>query len=160
MTINQAIVLARKIISKHSELRYWTVTSNNRKRAFGVCSYTNRQIELSSHLVPVMTDEAINDTIVHEIAHALCPNHSHDNVWKQKCIELGGSGQRCGGVEKYKNGKDGMIDSHEKISKYTLTCPVCGEKYYLNRKPTRAKGCGKHGGGYKPEYKLVLTQNY
>jgi hypothetical protein len=34
------------------------------------------------------------------------------------------------------------------------------EKYFKHRKPKTSKGCGMHGGGYKAEYKLILTQNY
>ncbi len=73
MTINDAIALAKKMMSVHRELRVnWIVTSNNRKNSFGVCSYRNYRIELSSYLIPEMTDEAIKNVIIHEIAHALC----------------------------------------------------------------------------------------
>ena len=160
MTLNQAITLAKKLLSKYPELKGWSDSTNMRKRAFGVCDYRNRLIELSAILVPAMTDEAIQDTIVHEIAHALTPGHNHDYVWKQKCIELGGDGKRCHGSEKYTDGKVGQAIIMDKIAKYTLTCPVCGEKYHLHRKPTRTKCCGKHGGGYNEKYKLVLTQNF
>lgn len=160
MTINQALTLARKLMKNHSELRLWSVTTNKRKSAFGVCNYTKRQIELSMLLVPVMTDEGIKETIIHEIAHALTPDHHHDRVWKAKCIELGGTGNRCGGSEKYMDGEKGREINEQKMAKYTLTCPECGEIYHRNRKPTRATSCGKHGRGYNPKYKLVVTQNY
>lgn len=160
MTINQALILAKKLMNIHNELRYWNVTCNKRKRAFGVCNYTKKQIELSALLIPVMTDEAIKDTIIHEIAHALTPGHNHDRIWKSKCIELGGNGQRCGGSDKYKDGEKGRIIAQEKIAKYTLTCPVCGKTYHKNRKPTHALSCGEHGRGFDLKYKLVVTQNY
>lgn len=160
MTITEAIKLAEKTLKKHKELSNWTVTTNRRKKAFGVCNYTLKQIELSVHLVPVMTNEGILDTIVHEIAHALTPRHNHDRVWKAKCIELGGDGKRCHGAEKYKNGEEGRKVTLEKISKYTLTCPVCGKTYHKVRKPTSAKACGMHGRSFKLEYKLILTQNF
>lgn len=161
MTINQALTLARKIMSNHEELANWKATHNNRKRAFGVCNYTDRQIELSALLVPAMTEEAIKDTIIHEIAHALTRGHGHDIVWKAKCIELGGNGKRCGGSENYENGAIGHKALLEKIAKYTLTCPVCGRITYKNRKPTRSSSCGQHGYKvYNPDYKLILTQNY
>ena len=161
MNINQALTLAKKIMSNHPELRYWSVTLNKRKRSFGVCNYTRTQIQLSSILVPVMTDEAIKNTIVHEIAHALCPKHHHDHVWQAKCIELGGNGQRVGGAEKYKDGFDGLKTVQEKLAKYTLSCPCCGKTSHKNRKPVRESSCGICSPiFYNAKFKLVLTQNY
>lgn len=121
MTINQAIKLAQKMMSKYPELKYWSVTFNKRKSAFGVCNYTRKQIELSALLIPVMTDEAIEETTIHEIAHALTRGHNHDNVWKTKCVELGGNGQRCGGSNKYKDGYVGRQVVEQRLAKYTLS---------------------------------------
>lgn len=160
MTINQAVTSAKRILEKHTELKNWKVTTNKRKRAFGVCNYTYRQIELSEYKVPDMTDAAILDTIAHEIAHALTPGHNHDRIWQLKCIELGGDGKRVHGAEKFKGGEEGMRIAQEKQAKYTLVCPVCGAKYFLNRKPSNSKSCGKHGRGYNEMYKLTVTQNY
>ena len=95
MNIHEAISLGYDIINEFPSLYNWTVTSNNRKRAFGLCSHSKEVISLSSYLVPQMTDKAIKNTIIHEIAHALTPFHGHDNVWRDKCISLGGNGKRC-----------------------------------------------------------------
>jgi len=161
MTINQAIKLGTKILREHKELNSWTVVTNKRKAAFGVCNYSLRRIELSEILIPRCTDESIKDTIIHEIAHALTEGHNHDKVWKAKCIELGGNGKRCGGEDNYKDGAEGRNQLKAEISKYTLTCPVCGEKYHRNRRPSKQSSCGKHGTrGYDPKYKLTLAQNY
>ena len=160
MTIELAILVAKKLMSNHTELKIWKATFNNRKRAFGVCNYTKNQIELSSILIPAMSDKAVKDTIIHEISHALTHGHGHDDVWRSKCIELGGDGKRCGGSEKYEEGKEGREVLFEKISKYTLTCPCCGAKSFKNRKSTRASSCANHGGVYDVKYKLIVTQNY
>jgi predicted SprT family Zn-dependent metalloprotease len=160
MTITEAITLATELKNQHLDLRDWSISINNRKRSFGLCSYSKKEIQLSGMLIPHMNDEGIKDTIIHEIAHALTKGHGHDYTWKRKCIELGGNGQRLGYEDKYEKGQDGKIEFHKANSKYTLTCPVCGHQSFLNRKPTRSYSCGQHGRGYNPMYKLVLTQNY
>lgn len=162
MNIAQAINLAYEKLGMHPELDKWIVTSNRRKSAFGLCSYRRKEIQLSETLVPAMTDEAILDTIYHEIAHALTEGHKHNRVWSAKCIELGGNGQRCGGSHKYENGKVGKDMLMKNIAKYTLTCPDtnCGHISHMHRKPKRSFSCGQHGGGYNPKYKLEVTQNY
>jgi hypothetical protein len=54
MTLTQAVVLAKKLISQHKDLKSWNVVLNRRKRAFGVCSYTKKQIQLSSKIIKNM----------------------------------------------------------------------------------------------------------
>jgi len=159
MTTTDSVFLAKELISKYDELKRWEVSLNRRKRSFGVCNYTDEQIQLSSVLIPEMTDKAIFETIIHEIAHALTRGHGHDYVWRRKCIELGGDGERVGNHNKFENGKLGEIEYRKKMSKYTLTCPVCGEQSYVNRLPKRACSCGKHGRGYNPMYKMIVSQN-
>jgi ribosomal protein L37AE/L43A len=160
MTTRQAVLLAEKMLKEHKELRNWKVTLNRRKGAFGVCNYRYNQIELSSLLIPETTDDSILNTIIHEIAHALTPGHHHNSVWRAKFIELGGDGRRCGGQDDFKNGSNGKKEFEKKTSKYTLTCPVCGKKTYMNRRPSRIYACGQHGRGFNIKYKLTITQNY
>lgn len=160
MTIKEALNLATDLKNKHSELSNWTITLNRRKRSFGVCSYTKREIQLSSELIPVMSDKAIFETIVHEIAHALTKGDGHGYYWKRCCISLGGDGQRCGNSDKFEDGNLGRIQFHKTASKYTLTCPSCGNQSFVNRLPKRACSCGLHGRGFNPLHKMVLSQNY
>ena len=68
---------------------------SNRKRAFGDCNNYLKVIRLSKPLVEINDESKILLTILHEIAHALTDGHNHDEVWKNKCIEIGGDGKRC-----------------------------------------------------------------
>ena len=44
-------------------------------------------------------DAEIEDTLLHEIAHALVGRrHHHDAVWRAKAREIGCTGQRCHSV--------------------------------------------------------------
>ena len=157
MTITEAIKLTKSMLSKHPELRYWSVTANNRKSAYGMCNYTYRTISLSKALTPNCTDKAIQDTIIHEIAHALCPGQKHNEVWRRKCIELGGDGKRAGGQDKLSKDATQVM---KEISNWTLTCPSCGKINYINRKPKYSQSCGVCcKGRYNEAYKLTLKAN-
>lgn len=160
MTTTETLILCTELKNKHSELNTWKISFNKRKSSFGLCNYTDKEIQLSSVLIPTMTDKAIFETIVHELAHALTKGHGHDSIWRRKCIELGGDGQRVGGSEKIVGGEDGKIIFMKSNYKYTLTCPVCDTKSYVNRLPKRACSCSKHGRYYDSKYKLTVTQNY
>jgi len=160
MTITETISLANQMLCEYPELKGWIAVTNRRTRAFGVCSYNKKEIQLSSILIPAMTSEAIKDTIIHEIAHALTRGHNHDYVWQRKCIELGGDGQRCGGSNKYFKGDNGRNEILSKVSKYKLTCPACNKITYKQRIPKRSFSCGECSDHYDPKFKLVLSQNY
>ena len=66
----------------------------------GVCRYAERRIDLSvSYCLAAMRAE-IEDTVLHEIAHAIVgPRHNHDAVWKAKAREIGCAGERCHRVQ-------------------------------------------------------------
>lgn len=154
MTIPQAFELATLLKNMHPELKDWSVRFNKRKKSFGLCDYDNKTIGLSEYYIPYCTNYSILNSIFHEIAHALLPDHHHDDVWVAKCIELGGDGKRTGGGNDYiKNGREMLFQS---ISKYTLTCPKCGYKYFANRKPKGDNCCGWHD----EDISLIVTKNY
>jgi predicted SprT family Zn-dependent metalloprotease len=72
----------------------WTFRLSNRKRAVGTCIHDEKVIEVSKYYIESHPDE-IEDTIRHEIAHALVgPGHGHDYVWRRKCVEVGANPTR------------------------------------------------------------------
>ena len=155
MQRKEIILMARDLMSKHSELDLWRFSFNNYKKAFGLCSYTTRTIYISSYFCDSMTDIAIKDTLIHETAHALTRGHHHDNVWRRKCIELGGVPERTASVSK------SLIEGTILQSKYTLTCPCCGYKIPKHREMKRSISCGVcHPGSYSENFKMILSKNY
>jgi predicted SprT family Zn-dependent metalloprotease len=119
--------LAGKLLRAHA-LHDWSFVYNRRKRAMGFCCFSHRTIELSIHFVANNDPEAIVDTLLHEIAHALVgPKHGHDAVWKAKCREIGATPLRLGEA----NMPDG---------KWQADCRCCGRNYQRYRRPKRMRG--------------------
>lgn len=126
--------LALELMGFHG-LTDWTFGFNRRKRSMGLCLYKLRAIELSVYFVRRNNHEEIRDTILHEIAHALVgPEHGHNSVWKQKCVEIGAKPNRCANADM----PEGRWQSH---------CCGCDSRHYRHRKPKRATGwyCRKCG---------------
>jgi len=74
----------------------WRFVFDNARSRFGQCSYRRRVISLSKHLVALNGVEEVNDTILHEIAHALTgAGHHHDHVWKDMCVRVGAKPETC-----------------------------------------------------------------
>ena len=96
-----AAVLARgtDMMRAHG-LQDWRLTLDHARRRAGQCDYRNKTISLSRHYVRYADEAHINDTILHEIAHALVgPRHGHDAVWRQKAREIGCTATRCHNLE-------------------------------------------------------------
>lgn len=68
----------------------WRAQFNPRlSRTLGRCWNSKKLIELSSHYVDNNTAELVQDTILHEIAHALTPGDKHGQLWKAACRRIG-----------------------------------------------------------------------
>jgi hypothetical protein len=75
----------------------WSFKLNTNKTRNGVCKFGPRRIEISRHALNEGM-ERVQNTLAHEIAHALVgPHHGHNDVWRSKAIELGCNGERCSG---------------------------------------------------------------
>jgi len=130
----------------------WRFQFDTAKRRFGCCNYRSKRITLSKHLTSLNDVGQVNDTILHEIAHALTPGHHHDRVWQRKAIEIGCNGKRC------YSSKD--VVSPE--SKYIAVCVGCGQTHKKHKIMKRAakRSCGTCSGGrFNPTYILEYKLN-
>jgi predicted SprT family Zn-dependent metalloprotease len=116
----------------------WKVVYDNTKRRGGECRYLQREIGISIHLFTRWTYEEAMQTVLHEIAHALCPGHGHDKVWKAKAREIGHSGNRH-----YDAKKQGSYPARKHARNWIGTCPN-GHKKTRARKPLTGRNysCG------------------
>jgi len=65
-----------------------------RYRRLGSCWTKEKKITLQPVFVELNEVEAITNVILHEIAHALTPNHGHNKFWKRKAKSIGCDGNR------------------------------------------------------------------
>lgn len=148
----QLEILADHLLKKHG-LEGWTFKWNNRKRAFGLCSYSKKQIQLSRAILEAGEPaESMAQTLLHEVAHALAgPKAGHGPEWRRIAKQIGMKDpQRC------------KVPSHDPNYTWGLKCPGC-EKYFRKwfRKPSRKRNysCSACSGGtYNEQYKLELVK--
>lgn len=113
------------------EFKNIEVAINGRLKAtLGRCSYKAvcgvvipTKIEISRHLLESGNTKEIDNTIVHECAHALVTldtkeRHGHDNLFVAKCQKYGIAGNRCA--------EGSRLDNPTEY-KYTVFCKGCGK---------------------------------
>ena len=87
--------LAQDLLAQH-QLSQWSFQFDHGTRRAGCCQYNQHVISLSYEYAQHASKQDIQETILHEIAHALVgKEHNHDAVWRAKAIEIGCSGNRC-----------------------------------------------------------------
>ena len=94
MNLYEAAHLARKLMNDHG-LVDWRFDFDHARRRFGRCNYTHKLISLSRPLTLLNGIDEVRDTILHEIAHALCPKDGHGPRWRATCRRIGARPVRC-----------------------------------------------------------------
>jgi predicted SprT family Zn-dependent metalloprotease len=123
---------------EHYGLTDWTFKLDNAKCRHGLCRFTKKIISLSKGYVQAAKDKDIDNTILHEIAHALVGvKHKHNEVWRKKAVEIGCNGSRLGFLTFVKY-------------KWKGTCNGCGKIFERHRRLLRGR-CGKCGSDLKWE---------
>ncbi len=89
MNITEAKKLAKDAAIKN-RIFGWKIFFSDSNKMCGLCWYTFKTLEFSKPHFDINSPDVCRDTILHEIAHAIVGyNHDHDEVWKNKCREIG-----------------------------------------------------------------------
>ena len=89
-----AYAFGLKQLQKHG-LNDWTFKIERLNDSIlGTCSFNSKRISINSIYFHFIDLPNIEDTILHEIAHALVgPDYEHDNHWHIKALFIGCCGQ-------------------------------------------------------------------
>ena len=89
MTLEDAEQLALDLMRQHG-LRRWTFTFDRAVCRFGCCNERKRTISLSAKLTELNDEDAVRDTILHEIAHAMVGVRAgHGPKWQRQALAIG-----------------------------------------------------------------------
>ena len=127
--------MGKSLLARHcsrAELdAQWTFGFDLATTRAGVCRYRERRINLAVSYCLAASRAEIEDTILHEIAHAIVgPRHHHNAVWKAKAREIGCQGERCHRVQ-------------QSVPKWVGECG-CGSQWFrqvLQRRMVGTRAC-------------------
>ncbi len=123
MELFDAQRLAQSLMRKF-RLSGWTYATNKRKKTLGLCFSQLKRIELSINFIAHNPKSIVQETILHEIAHALVgTEHGHDEVWKSKAEQIGAQPSRTTRNVTMPPGK------------WQATCGGCGVLFNRYRRP-------------------------
>ncbi len=89
MTPGEAQALGEKLLRDHG-LDDWRFAFDRARSRLGACHFHRRTITLSRHLVALNGRAEIEETLLHEIAHALVgPGHGHGPAWQRMARRIG-----------------------------------------------------------------------
>lgn len=135
MNVTDAGKLAIDLMNQHGLLAQgWHFQWIRSKRTLGRCHHGSKFISLSKPYVTLNEVAVIQDTILHEIAHALAGGLAgHGPVWKAKAIELGARP-----VRKKTPGELGLVVP---AGPWSATCAHCGATHTRYRQPKFQLSC-------------------
>lgn len=112
------VELARTLLAEHG-LGHWKVRVDNAQRRLGVCYHQRQTISLSRQFLAVGTDEQAQDTILHEIAHALAgPDAGHGPEWKAIAERIGATPERCANGQAMRDARDRRREDADAAKRY------------------------------------------
>jgi len=127
----RAALAAAKRRVRELGLTDWTVVYDRRpRRRLGQCRYPTRQIGLTYSYVQLNEWEHIEQTLLHECAHALVgPGNGHGPVWKRQARAIG-----------VKRPSSSQSNVKLPAGNITIVCAKCGPVGTCMRMPKRTFG--------------------
>lgn len=141
MDLPSAALLAQRLIAHHGlDAAGWRFAWNHGRRTLGLCRYTEKTIELSTHFVLKNDEAQVRDTVLHEIAHAIAGYRAgHGMAWKMACVRVGARPERTCATADMPKGR------------WKARCGGCDTVHHRHRKPLagavyHCRACGADKG--------------
>ena len=140
MTLPEIETLAKQLIRKHEKESGlqpgWQFRFDLAASRGGVCWHRKKLITLSVTYCLKAWKAEIEDTILHEIAHAIVgPGHGHDAVWQETAYRIDCTAVRCHSVDHTLPRWRGQCGCGELWERHRLTqrnrnaeCLACGQE--------------------------------
>lgn len=107
----------------------WTFSFNKRSTSLGLCDYNKKEIQFSQLFLPFLNRAFVEDTILHEVAHALTPGARHGYKWRRVAKSLGAIPERTALLP-----TEIISAVRASKAKHRITCPTCGITHFFSRK--------------------------
>lgn len=136
------------LMAKHHLMRDgWMLKIGRAVRQAGSCNRSRKTITISGSIAKLNSKTEVQDTILHEIAHALAPRGSqHGSDWQEIAVKVGARPERC-------------MDANLPVppARYIGTCP---NGHTVESIRMRRCSCGKCSGGkFNLKFLIRWTQN-
>lgn len=155
MTNNEVLdhieAFAAAKIAEHLPPEGWTFSWLTTKRTMGLCDYRTKMVSASKIYVGIASVEQLENTVLHEIAHALAGfKAGHGFAWERACVAIGAEPKR-------------LFDASQISPPYTWarSCPSCGPvaKYFSKPRSKRSHSCGRcSGGAFNRDFLLFVEK--
>ncbi|MDR0847828.1 MAG: SprT-like domain-containing protein [Propionibacteriaceae bacterium] len=143
----------KELVALH--LTGWTFDLDHARTRVGCCHYADKRITISRHLIAYLAEDEVDQTILHEVAHALVGHEvGHSKPWQRMARSLGYTGGRTIEVPEARMGarwrgvcKEGHeVFRHRKPSR-RVYCGTCAQKHRRNVITWEDRGLGLLGSG-------------
>jgi predicted SprT family Zn-dependent metalloprotease len=128
--LKQLTETAARLLAEH-RLAGWTFGLSDAKRRLGVCKYRKKRIEIGEYYARNNPDDAVLDTLLHEVAHALAgPEAGHGPAWQAVAARIGATPRAC----------DDSPDTVVQPGDWRTTCPACNRTHHRYKRPRALSG--------------------
>ncbi|WP_412068616.1 SprT-like domain-containing protein [Rubrivirga sp. IMCC43871] len=137
--------LGRELLGAPLQAHGWTVGFDRARRRLGACRIGDKRITLSAPLTLALAPADVEDTVRHEIAHAIDAERrgrsAHDATWKALAVACGAAPERTFAG-----------DLPDDDAPYRADCPSCDASHGLHRQPVRPRRCRACHAARRPAY--------